>query len=50
MTHCRQCAMQMKLVTASQDEEGLEDRIFECPKCRERDTLVFSSATSERSA
>jgi hypothetical protein len=48
MTECRQCAMQMKLVSVTQADEGLEDRTFECPKCHERDTLVFSSATLER--
>jgi hypothetical protein len=26
-------------------EEGLEDRTFECPKCHETDTLVFSAVS-----
>jgi hypothetical protein len=38
----------MKLVSVSQDDEGLENRTFECPKCHERNTFVFSSPTLER--
>jgi hypothetical protein len=43
---CRQCATKTKLVSVTPADEGLEDRTFECPKCHERDTLVFSAATS----
>ena len=49
MTQCRQCAIQMKLVSVIQVDEGLEDRVFECPKCHERDTRVFNSATGAAS-
>jgi hypothetical protein len=48
MTQCRQCAIQMKLVSVTQADEDLEDRTFECPKCRERDTRVFNSAREQR--
>jgi hypothetical protein len=43
---CRQCATKTKLVSVTPADEGLEDRTFECPKCHERDTLIFSAATS----
>jgi hypothetical protein len=48
MTQCRQCAIQMKLVSVTQADEDLEDRTFECPKCHERDTRIFNSATLKR--
>jgi hypothetical protein len=35
----------MKIKRVTPMEEGLEDRIFECPKCHEMDTLVFSAAS-----
>jgi hypothetical protein len=50
VTQCRECAIQMKLVSVTQTDEGLEDRTFECPKCHERDTRVFISATLEQRA
>ena len=43
---CRQCGIKTKLVSVTPADEGLEDRTFECPKCHERDTLIFSAATS----
>jgi Zn finger protein HypA/HybF involved in hydrogenase expression len=50
MTECRECAIQMKLVSVTQTDEGLEDRTFECPKCHERDTRVFNSSMLEQRA
>jgi len=45
MPACRHCAAQMKIIRVTPMEEGLEDRTFECPKCHEMDTLVFSAVS-----
>jgi hypothetical protein len=45
MPACRQCGAQMKVIRVTPMEEGLEDRTFECPKCHEMDTLVFSAVS-----
>jgi hypothetical protein len=36
----------MKIIRVTPMEEGLEDRTFECPKCHETDTLVFSAVSA----
>ena len=36
---------QMKIMRVTPMEEGLEDRTFECSKCHEMDTLVFSAVS-----
>jgi transcription initiation factor IIE alpha subunit len=43
MPACPKCSARMKILRATPTEEGLEDRTFECPKCNEMDTLVFST-------
>ena len=45
MPACRQCGAQMKIMRVTPMEEGLEDLTFECPKCHEMDTLVFSAVS-----
>jgi len=35
----------MNIIRVTPMEEDLEDRTFECPKCHEMDTLVFSAVS-----
>jgi hypothetical protein len=35
----------MKIIKVTPMGEGLEDRTFECPKCHEMQTLVFSAVS-----
>jgi hypothetical protein len=35
----------MKIIRVTPMEEGVEDRTFECPKCHEMATLVFSAVS-----
>jgi hypothetical protein len=40
---CPKCATPMNLARIAPDEEGIEDRIFECPNCGNRESRVFKT-------
>ena len=37
------CSTPMHLARVAPDEEGIEDRIFKCPNCRNIERRVFKS-------
>jgi len=37
------CSTPMNLARVAPDEEGIEDRIFKCPNCRNIERRVFKS-------
>ena len=40
---CLKCSTPMNLARIAPDEEGIEDRIFECSNCGNRESWVFKT-------
>jgi RNase P subunit RPR2 len=40
---CPKCSTPMNLARIAPDEEGIEDRLFECPNCGITESWIFKS-------